>query len=57
MTTAERSRYFGQVDTGEWEFPDIVAKAVFNPGKLTLTEKLTWRSMCAKVGLNPDGPK
>ena len=50
----ERSRYYAQVDTGDWDDPDIVVKAVFTPDKLNLTEKVKWRSMCEKLGLDPN---
>lgn len=51
---AERSRFYGEIDTGKWEDHDLAVKAVQDFSALTPVEKFHWRRMCAKLEIPYD---
>lgn len=53
-TVVERSRYYAQIDTGDWSNIDVMQKAVFEPESLTPAERKIWLAMCTELGISPD---
>lgn len=51
---AERSRHYGQYDTGIWPNHALMVRAVMSYDDLSAAEKRRWNRMCADLNIDPD---
>lgn len=54
MSMAERSRFYGKIDTNKWPDHRLAIKAVMTPDELNASEQRRWVRMCTDLQIPHD---